>query len=1095
MFVVVKCPRCKVQFNIDDRGMDGKEIKCAKCKHYFTFVSKGKQKTGPEWPLAGAFRALREFLTDVAVKIGLVAFYDRIKGWLPGTGIALGFLALVLTGVFLVRLFAPEAPILPGTEHEGGAASVKGTGKETPQDKDAQWALTHPLSYHSAKLRSTDPAVKIKSARALGSMGRAAEPALGDLLAAANDSRSDVQTAVERALRAIGPPAKNNWKWIAQALSAKAKAARMWALRLLAMPEHAVVAELPGVIPSLTDPDPEVSDLAAKALATLQAKDRKTVMSRLFEEKTVATKLYVTQHLAEPGKATLADVPGLVKFLNEPDQEVRIAATKALDSFPADERKSVLLALAQEKGQGPAGPLYVANFLAKPDSEVIVETVPSLLEWLSAPNPELQKQSALALANFGPEHAGKVRNNPKLLGLALKHKAKPARTWALQLLATPENAVLEQLPGVIGFLSDPELSPLAEKALANFQAKDRNSVINRLFEDKAIAAKLYVTGHLAQPGNVTLADLPGLTKCLSEPNQELRRQTAKALDSYPAEERKSVLLTLAKEEEPAPRMYVAQYLARADEGLVPEVIPSLLEWISVPNRELQSQAALALAQFGPDHADKIRPSLMALLPKNQDEQLTKALCATVRTLGPPPREDFDTLKTLTKDARAEVRFFGWEMLARMDLNKADVLKTFPPLFKDPEPRLRALALDPIAKLGNEGAALLADLKTLLDDPDPLVRSAAARNLAALGKAAAPALNQLAKALADEDPAVRVHATWALVALGKNPSGLAGFSLHVDEAPSRLIWTDGRHNGAPALVRWGDHYYGAWCNAASPKGTAAKILVCRSSSQSPDQWAKVAEFTQPALGPDSHLVVVGERLHVYWNGNPTFVSTSADGLKWTPAKIIGMSLPKGADVQHLGRIRPGPDGALYSLARCGVPDSDRSQLLLLRSKDGLRFKAVHNFGEGINELLAKLGREPRESDLLFLETGALAAAIRTDKTGVIAFSDAPLQKWRGFDSNIKDFGGPSLWKNKSGVLLACRTPAACTIFSVTPTALAQPFVLPNSGLLGPAYLAPGLTEDEPLLIYAAQQKGDDSPGATVYLGRLKIRTSRVVIAGK
>ncbi len=1011
MFVIVTCPKCEAKVKVVAHGMRGRTVKCFKCQHFFKFVHEEKEEPKPK-------SALGEAVETFAVRIGLLAFYDKVKGWLPAVGILAGAAALVWLGIFFVRTFAPEAPLkIDDSGVEQKQASVKPPEikppiqTKTPQEIEAERAANDPLAYYRAKLKDPNITVRAKAAQALGSMGRDAEPALGDLLEAANHTHADVVAATEKALNAIGSPAKNNWHWVSQALRHKAKPPRKWALRLVAVPENADLAELPAVIASLNDPDPELSKLAATALTTLKGKDRKTVFATLFEDNSTSSKLYVTQRLSEPGQVTLADLPGLVKYLNEPNQDLQIAASKALDNYRPEDRKSVLLALAKEKGQ--AAPLYVASFLAKPDSGVVVETVPSLLEWLSAPSEELQKQSALALANFGPKHADKVRNNPQLLGQALRHKAEPARTWALQHLATPENVVLEELPTVINFLTDPNLKPLAEKALENFESKDRTTVIGRLFDEKTLTAKLYATQRLSVPGKVKLSDLPALVKCLDEPEPELHKHTIKALDNYASADRKFVLLALAKEENPSAKIYVASHMARPDGAVVPEAIAALLEWVSDANRELQQQAVLALYRIGFTHGDDIRAA--------------------------------------------------------------------------------------VAKLGNDRAALVSDLKAFLDDPEAGLRTAAAGNLARLGREAGPALNQLMKALTDEEPAVRIHVTRALAALGKDLPGLAGYAMQVDETGARAIWSDGKHNSVSGMARLGNHYFVSLRNAATNDKAPAKIVILRSTAEDLEKWDQAMQF-DAADGRDPQLLVVGGRLHAYWTNKETYVSTSQDGVTWTAAKVLDTQFAKvsgGARLQSLLRVRAAPDGACYSLARCANAFG-QAQLLLLRSEDGVRFAAQHTFGAGVNKLLANLKRDGEEADLAFLETGTMVAAIDTGKSGVIAFSDPPYQTWHGFDTGINDLGGACLYKCKFGVLLGCRSPAkqvnggaACAVYSVGPTALTAPQLLPNSSVAGCVCLAAGLTENEPLLIFAKE----DSGAANLYLSRLNIRATKISLLAK
>lgn len=322
---------------------------------------------------------------------------------------------------------------------------------------------------------------------------------------------------------------------------------------------------------------------------------------------------------------------------------------------------------------------------------------------------------------------------------------------------------------------------------------------------------------------------------------------------------------------------------------------------------------------------------------------------------------------------------------------------------------------------------------------------------------------------------------------------------------RSIWSDGRHNAFPGIARFGGHYYVTCRNSEGHQSPRSSILVIRSPAADLEKWEKVAAFDLGADSRDPFIADVNGRLHVYWHHREDCVATSADGLSWTDPQPLDTEFPTpppGCDLDFtsrrrwLFRFRRGPDGAWYSIGRCGIASNGEPGVLLYRSLDGIKWSAMHTFGEGIRRVIPPKRGGGHESDIAFMPNGVAVAAIRTQHQGLIACAPPP---WRDWDpanarwTGIYNFGGPALHLTPHGLLLAARSAPAdeaprCTIWTVTPSGLVNPFIVPSGGDCAYQTFADG-PDGEILLCYYSSHEWPQRPNganpANLYLARVTV----------
>jgi hypothetical protein len=386
-------------------------------------------------------------------------------------------------------------------------------------------------------------------------------------------------------------------------------------------------------------------------------------------------------------------------------------------------------------------------------------------------------------------------------------------------------------------------------------------------------------------------------------------------------------------------------------------------------------------------------------------------------------------------------------------------------------------------------------------PLPLNR----RHFVQLG-AAALAGAPLARALAADPPPATTQAA---------PTAFpGGQTARVFNSYTTTIWNDGHHNGFPGIARVRDYYYVTFRSAESHQATEAKIRVIRASAQNLKEWKQVAEFTREHDCRDPLVFDNNGKVQLVFHSQNDYYSQSADGVTWSEPRELetefaepgpGSGLVFTSRRTWLFRIRRGPDGAFYSLARCGIRAAEpkaKFGLILFRSEDGVKFKPMHTYGKGPTSGMGNgIGSGwGHEADVAFAPDGTLIAAIRNSVDGVVVTGQAPLGPWKAFATGAWNFGGPALHVTKrGGVLLAARDvrqprglgfAAVCKVWTVTPTGVESPFIIPSGGDCAYQSFADGAGDTVLLCYYSShewpQPKGVGDNPANIYLAHLTVR---------
>ncbi len=343
----------------------------------------------------------------------------------------------------------------------------------------------------------------------------------------------------------------------------------------------------------------------------------------------------------------------------------------------------------------------------------------------------------------------------------------------------------------------------------------------------------------------------------------------------------------------------------------------------------------------------------------------------------------------------------------------------------------------------------------------------------------------------------------------NPSSSTGSKIKLLDV--WRIYGDGLHNAFPGIARFKDHYYVAFRKALEHQSIDdAKILVIRSKAGDLKNWEQVGEFTREHDSRDPLLVVIGDQLQLVWHSKTDWYSRTADGTNWTETKELQAEFRQPpadskmkftSDRRWLFRIRRGPDGAYYSLARCGLLEKGSPGpfgVLLYRSEDGIHFKSLHGYGEGPIAATSKINAPGtgHECDVAWRPDGSIVTAIRM-REGAIAQAPSASGPWSAYMTGVFNFGGPALHTAANGdVLLAARSepqnkigPSKQMVWTVGKSGLENQLELPSASDC--AYSSFADAENGEILIcyYSGHEKIEKQGGskrpANIYLARLKV----------
>jgi HEAT repeat protein len=573
-------------------------------------------------------------------------------------------------------------------------------------------------------LKDKNERTRCAAARALGTMGAEAGPAVPALAALLKEEKDEhVRCTVCEALQELGPHSRAAVPALAQALADRDHDVRQQAADALGACGPGARAAVPALIARLKEGDEEARDHVIGALGAIGPGARPAVapLRRLLKSGKPALAFRAAEALARisPEEAETI-LPPLLKALKAP----------AGGPFPPDGRARAARALAFLGARAAPASALLAERVATADNDdlyVYGEALNAIGEPAVGPVLEALKKSD----NEGAR---------ELLGWALEGIGKPALSrWLKDSHPRARQVAVSRLAAFAPPV--PEAVPFFQKAL----------------EDASPDNRRRVAWSLGQYGK---AGVPALVKALKGPDAELRAEAASALAAIGPEAREAVapLLAALDDRDSDLRREAAAALGRIGPQARAAVGP-LTRLLKDSEGEVRGAAALALGEIGPDS----KPALGALrgLLKDPDGRARRgAACALVRLSPEAPPDCAAVL--LAGFGHRDVNVNTTHQLIRLGPLGVPLLLA---AVKGNDLADRRRALAHLRLLGPQAKAAVGPLGEALGQLHPEVRQDAARALGALGPEARAAAPALARALTDHERAVRVRAAEALGQIG------------------------------------------------------------------------------------------------------------------------------------------------------------------------------------------------------------------------------------------------------------------------------------------------------------------------------------------
>jgi len=437
----------------------------------------------------------------------------------------------------------------------------------------------------------------------------------------------------------------------------------------------------------------------------------------------------------------------LVQCLEDPDSEVREAATHAIVQLPLPPDQGLPIArqmfhsgdpillkgaARSIKRYGEDGSTFLpelADLLNHDDSGVRLQAVVAMGAIHNVPPSIVQNLLPLlndpetGVRQFTVETLGKIGVKSREVLDALLDTLNDRATW-----------VRREAVGVLGKLGtgDPE-------------------VIRRmgdLLRDSDERVRMDAVHNLSGIGKDALPAMNGLTAALTGSDDRVREEAASVLgDIGPAaSEAAPVLLACLKDENTRIRQAAIRALGRIQPNnpLILNELKTMLDSATDPSMK-----------------NEIRMTLQQVLNTPQ----RRAALAVLARKGVHQPEDLPSLLFLLSDYEESVRAASVSAIGDMEAMGAPAYHELRTHLNDPSPPVRARTCIALGKIPSFAGDSIGDIADLLSDPDSYVRLCAAQSLAAFGPELLPVRDKIAKALRDPDHSVHALAARALASSG------------------------------------------------------------------------------------------------------------------------------------------------------------------------------------------------------------------------------------------------------------------------------------------------------------------------------------------
>jgi HEAT repeat protein len=587
----------------------------------------------------------------------------------------------------------------------------------------------------------------------MGAFGRSAQPALERGL---KDEDCQFRIACARALWSQGQMTEALADVLLEAVRTGGEAERQEVLNAVTGPSRSKTS-LPILRELLKSKDLPSRVRAANAYWDLdpQPKVVLPIYMEGLKSPDLNARMQATQGISKLGPAAREAVPALIAIMKMPNLGYTGDVYEALARI-GEPSIAPLVELLTTNQANPQVVLGVTHSLGR----IGAPAVPAVLPLLDHANVQLRRAAAQVIAQAG---AGGKDAVPKLRTLLKKDPDVVVRQHILNALGRMGAAAAPAVPDLIELArsKNPQFRMSSLRALEQIPADAKlvRPVALEALEDDNIAIRcrgVSLLWHIApkhpdllphalellqqpagrnemlmllgQMGPAAARAVPALTKLLSEPDVNVRRQAAFDLGRIGPAARPAVPALL--EQLRNPDNFMRQNVLNALHGIGGEsarVVPALVEAARQDNGFHRSLILTMLASHGPKASAAV-PWLVEELHRPPSFTTTQVADTLLRIdPGRARREAAPVLRTMVQ-AASPWRVQAAQALCRIDPNSDEGLIALRECLRSPDANARLQASQFLGTLNPAGRKAVPDLQKALGDPLPQVRVNAARSL-------------------------------------------------------------------------------------------------------------------------------------------------------------------------------------------------------------------------------------------------------------------------------------------------------------------------------------------------------------------------------
>lgn len=627
---------------------------------------------------------------------------------------------------------------------------------------------------YARDLESTEARTRREAAYQLSRMGKAARPALPQLIKALEDGQQQVWFGAITALAHLGPDAEpalpaliqelQEWQPFrrdrqgsqalyrtAAALGAIGRAAiptlsnnlasKEWPVRAgSAMAVGFIGDEARPLIPSLVtlvgDERVEVRDAAAETLGILGEDAVPALVERLDDTQSLTARVGAAEALRRVGRKASAALPLLHKMVSTaPEPELQAAALNALTRIESDLDGLLPVVLRSwREGAEPVQEVAArALLLVRP---VGTQLLPAVIQDLNG-GKESRARAAMLLAELGPEARSLAPTLVEILRGEAQGNTDPDRGLVRALASMGPRAVSV----VLGELTSRDVGSLKSNDWSILVLRNVDTtaipVLRESLTNAAACVRFGALEGVRSLGPAARWMAKSVLPLLEDSEARIRELTWRAITACGVDA--AIVLDKLNQglEDKSHDVRIATLAAVARLGRDGKTaVPRVLRELESTDGNIRREAIRTIGALGAEAGLAVEPLAQRLSGTSPEEQIE--ILSALGRIGSGAARALPAMIQLRDTGKAEVRRSMIEALGHLEDKGSNTVSVVIAGLGDPAPSVRAASTVALAALVPEGGQTPAWLIAALDDPEEQVRESAARAITKLEERGRPA---------------------------------------------------------------------------------------------------------------------------------------------------------------------------------------------------------------------------------------------------------------------------------------------------------------------------------------------------------------------